>query len=342
MRGTTISYMTGVPILQRLLIFSRNSTLLPNPVFRSANRIVIGLAAVLSWVFFSVAPLHAAPLSITVVLSENAGPYLEFSNALRESLLKRNIALAVTDDLAKPVTDSGLIIGVGMKAAAAVASSNAPAILNALIPKHGYEGLLHDFPQRVNSKSFSAIYLDQPAERQIRLIRAILPDKRRIGVLFDSYPHEELAQLRQRATQHGLRLREQRIASETQLHALLQDVLDDSDVLLAVPDAAVYNNSTIRNILLTTYRSGDPVIGFSPGYVKAGALAAVFSTPKQIAVQAALAIQQFGETRTLPAAQFSRMFEVAVNEQVARSLGLNIKSVEELHQEISEIAGDEP
>lgn len=294
------------------------------------------------WLFVSASPLHAAPLSVTVVLSENTGSYLEFFNALRENLLKKNVALEVTDDLAKPVPNVGLVIGVGIKASTAIAGSGAHAILNVLIPKHGYEELLNSFPQRANSKIFSAIYLDQPAERQVRLIKALLPGKRRVGVLFDGFPADELALLRQRITRHGLHLYAKKIDPGAQLHAALQSVLDESDVLLAVPDAGVYNNSTIRNILLTTYRSGDPMIGFSSGYVKAGALAAVFSTPKQIAAQAALAIQQFGETRTLPTAQFPQMFEVATNEQVARSLGLNTKSAEELQQEISEITGDEP
>lgn len=292
--------------------------------------------------FFSAGILHAAPLAVTVVLSEDGGPYLEFSNALREHLLKKNVGLVVVDDPARPIPDRGLAIGVGMKAATTASASNAPAVLNVLIPRTGHEKLLRDFPQRANSKAFSAIFLDQPAERQVRLIEAMLPDKRRVGVLFDSFPPDELVQLRQRMTRHGLTMHEQVISQNLPLVKALQEVLQDSEVLLALPDATVYNSSTIRNILLASYRSGDPVIGFSPAYVKAGALGALFSTPAQIAAQAALAIQQFGETRTLPPAQHPLLFEVAINEQVARSLGLAIRSPDELHKEISALTGDEP
>lgn len=341
-RDAAVAYSAGVSISKQLVILSRSSTFSSDPVFRSASRIVTGLAAVFLCLFLSLHPLHAAPLTVTVVLSENTSPYQEFSSALRENLLKKNVTLVFTDNLVPPVPGNGLIICAGIKAATAIVPTNAHAILNVLIPRHGYEELLRVFPQRANSKVFSAIYLDQPAERQVRLIKSLLPEKHRVGVLFESYPPEELAQLRQRVTKHGLRLREQKVVSDTQLYGSLQGVLDDSDVLLAVPDAGIYNTSTMRNILLTTYRSGDPVIGFSPGYVKSGALAALFSTPAQVAAQAALAVQQFGETRTLPAAQFPQMFEVMVNEQIAKSLGLSIKSAEELHREISEISGDEP
>lgn len=311
------------------------------PVSRFANRIFTGLATAFLLLLYSASTAHAAPpvyikpLVVVVVQSENSEPYLEFTQTLRDNILKRNVDLVVVDDPAKPVPDADLVISAGMKAATAAAASSAPAVLNVLIPKAGYEELLRNFPARANSRTFSAIFLDQPLARQIRLIAAILPDKRRIGVLFDSFPKDELIQLRQQISRQGLTLHELAINPALPLHDALQEVLQDSEVLLALPDSTVYNSSTLRNILLATYRSGVPLIGFSSGYVKAGALCAVFSTQAQIAVQAAMAIQQFWETSTLPVAQYPQLFEVMVNEQVGRSLGLNIKSPAELHNEMS-------
>lgn len=292
--------------------------------------------------FFSVSSLQAAPLAITVVLSENTGAYREFSDKLQETLSGKNVAFAVIDSPNGSVPATGLVVGVGMKAATAVAASKAPAVLNVLIPSSGHDKLLRDFPQRAHSKTFSAIFMDQPMERQARLIKAMLPRARRVGIMFDSFPPDDLAMLKQRVAKHGLSLHEQIIGPNTSLYAALQALLQNSEVLLALPDDTVYNSSTIRNILLATYRSGVPLIGFSPGYVKAGALGAVFSTPAQIVEQAASAIQQYGEIRTLPAAQHPQIFEVATNEQVARSLGLNIRSVDELRREMSALTGDEP
>ena len=339
------THSTGVLILLRRLIFRRNSILLFRHVFCAANRALSGLAAAFLCLFFFVNPLHAAPLAVTIVLSENDGPYQEFSNKLRENLSAKNVAFVVIDNPHEPIPAAGLVIGVGMKAATAIAAGEASAVLNVLISKPGYDQLLRDFPQRAHSKTFSAIFMDQPMERQVRLIEAVLPalpGKRRVGVMYDSFPPEELVQLRQGITRHGLSLQEQKIGPNLSLYAALQALLQDSEVLLALPDDSVYSGSTLRNILLATYRSGVPLIGFSPGYVRAGALGAVFSTPAQIAAQAALAVQQFGETRTLPATQYPQMFDVTTNEQVARSLGLSIKSVEELHREIGALTGDEP
>lgn len=299
-------------------------------------------AAALLCLFSANIPLYAAPLTVTVVLSEQGGQYHEFSEVLRNKLLDKNVHLNIVSDLAYTVPERGIVVAAGMAAATTVAASNAPAVLNIFIPEPGYKKLLEDFADRRGSKTFSAIFLDQPIERHLRLIRALLPDKRHIGVLSYKGLMGELAELRLRAHGHKLILHEKRIQDDSQIYAGLQEVLYESEVLFALPDASIYNASTMRNILMTSYRSGDPMIGFSPGYVRAGALAAVYSTPDHIAEQAAKAILQYGETRILPAAQHPQLYEVLVNEQVARSLGIDVKTPAELHQAVSRVVGDEP
>ena len=56
--------------------------------------------------------------------------------------------------------------------------------------------------------------------------------------------------------------------------------VENSEVLLGVPDGVIYNSNNIRNILPSSYRRGIPLIGFSQGYVRAGAffVCAVFHT----------------------------------------------------------------
>jgi ABC-type uncharacterized transport system substrate-binding protein len=201
--------------------------------------------------------------------------------------------------------------------------------------------LLHDYPQRAHSKNYSAIFLDQPLARQANLIVAALPGRQRIGVLY-SNAQGELAQLTQVLKERKLGLYEQAVSPALPLHEALQNLLKDSEVLLALPDAEIYNSSTIRNILLATYRSSIPLIGFSSGYVKAGALCAIYSTPEQLAAQAASLIKKFSETQAIPSAQYPHEFEVAVNEQVARSLGLRLKSAAGLQDVVQALERNEP
>ena len=129
-------------------------------------------------------------------------------------------------------------------------------------------------------------------------------------------------------------LHERTVDQKHPVASALSDLLDESEVLFVLPDATVYNSDTIRNILLETYRKQVPMVGLSPGYVRAGALCAVYSTPQQIAKQAADAIEQFATSGKLPASQYPTDFDVSVNTQVARSLGLVIKDAEKLRTEI--------
>ncbi len=269
---------------------------------------------------------------VAIVLSEKAGSYEEFDSVLGVLLASKGVSHVVTD-AAGEIPAAGLVVAVGTKAATAVAASDAPAVLNVLITKASHSKLLHDFPRRAGSHTYAALYLDQPMDRQARLIAAILPQKHTVGLLY-STPPRELAQLGDKLGEYGLTLRSRQVDSLAALPDALQDVLGRSEVLLALPDAAIYNDSTIRNILLATYRMGVPLVGFSQGYVKAGALCAVFSTPAQLAEQAAALIMQFREVHALPATQYPQQFEVTVNEQVARSLGLNVKTAPVLHDEI--------
>lgn len=307
------------------------------PVFRFASRAGCALALLLPLCPSDLA--HAGQLTVTVVQSEGGGVHQDFTNALRNALLSQNIPLAVTG-VNKVIPGSGLVIAVGMKAAETVAASDAPFVLNVLVPKAGYENLLRNFPHRAGSHTFSAIYLDQPVSRQAHLIAAILPDRHRVGLLY-STPPGEFEQIRQEMGKRGLRLREKAVGTQP-VPETLQELLQGSDMLLALPDSAIYNSSSIRNILLSTYRSRVPLIGFSPAYVKAGALCAVFSAPEQIAAQATSLVRRFGETHLLPAAQYPQEFEVMVNEQVARSLGLHVRSAIELRAEIKLSEGMKP
>lgn len=97
-----------------------------------------------------------------------------------------------------------------------------------------------------------------------------------------------------------------------------------TEVLLALPDSAVYNTENIRNILLSTYRHKQAVIGFSADMVKAGALATTYSDIADIDAQVAEMAAAYVASGVLPAPQFPRYFRTVVNEGVARSLDVRV------------------
>jgi len=76
-----------------------------------------------------------------------------------------------------------LYIAVGMKAATQIASKDIPT-LNVFVPKTGYDKILRQSASHATYRS--AIYLDQPLERQIALLMSSLPETRHVGVLYSA------------------------------------------------------------------------------------------------------------------------------------------------------------
>lgn len=284
---------------------------------------------------------QAEPFPVSVILSESTGVYKEFADALSTSLQNNNVTLNVIE-VTQPQPPSKLVIAVGIKAANAAAVSNAANILNVMIPKSGHKKLLLEFPKRDNSSRYSTIYLDQPIERQLSLIAAAFPDRRRLGVMFESSNSSDLHQILQYANEYDLELYEKEVTSASAMFETLQVVLQHSDVMLALPAPSIYNSTTLRNILVSTYQSHTPLVGFSAAYVKAGAMCAVITTPEQFANQAGTAILKFIETGTLPAPQHPKHYDISVNDRVAQSMGIAIKTPDELFRKMSATKGRAP
>ncbi|BBP01501.1 ABC transporter substrate-binding protein [Sulfuriferula nivalis] len=272
------------------------------------------------------ATAKAESLRVLVVLSSDAAPYQAFARALLQNL--PNTMQVEVQPQAGSYDNSkknDLVISVGVKASELVAAKSASPILAVMLPRRSYEESLLKLR---HSKGISAIYLDQPWERQVELIHVVLPSATKVGVLYSAPLNLDMASLSKALSHRGLELESQILKAPDGLFVNLDTLLDSSDVLLAVPDSEIYSSYNIRNILLTTYRHGVPLIGLSQAYVNAGALSAVFSTPEQIAAQASTVTLAFAQTHQLPEPQYPSLFTVAVNPEVARTLSVPIQSAE--------------
>jgi ABC-type uncharacterized transport system substrate-binding protein len=288
---------------------------------------------------------QAAPDSVALVLSDDNAPYQEFANRFRATLDGRGIRVSVLG--ASSLAANGgaalagvdLLVPVGVRATEATLKANNTApVLATLLPRTAYAQLKKQSGTR--ERAFSAIYLDQPLSRRFALIDVALPERKKVGVLLGPDSAGELRALHTAARDHGHTLAVERITDADELLPALKRVLMDSDVLLALPDSTVFSRQTAQSILLTSYRAQNPLIAYSQSYVSAGALAAVHSTPVQIAQQAAeLVLKMFKSSGvTLPAPQYPKYFSVSVNSQVARSMGIAIEDENTLRDRL--IAGE--
>lgn len=300
-----------------------------------ASRIFAGLAAAFLLLLYPASQISAAPLRVALVLSENNAPYQKFSAALYMALAANKGDVVIVEAQPGQGANADLVVAVGMKATeSALIDFNAPA-LGVMIHKASYEALLERATAQKRSGETSAIYLNQPWDRQLDFIQAALPNRRKIGLLHSPDTHLELASLRESFTERGLTLIAQPVRSAELLFPILDDLLSKTDMLLSIPDNAIYNASNVRNILLTSYRHKVPLIGISQAYVNAGALCAIFSTPEQLAEQTAAALVYFARNKRLPEPEYSASYSIALNHQVAHSLGIVLPSPETIRERMS-------
>lgn len=181
-------------------------------------------------------------------------------------------------------------------------------------------------------KQDGALYWTPSLAAQLALIRAMLPATNRIGMLVGH--NDDMSWLRvfkQYAAEQSIEIRFQTV-DKARIARQVSELAATTDVLLAQPDTDIYNRETIRFILLAAYRQNKVLIGPSPAFVNAGALATLYAPSSLVAEEVAQKIRYFLKNNKLPPASRIKSLNVSLNPQVAKSLGLSVPTTTELER----------
>jgi ABC-type uncharacterized transport system substrate-binding protein len=274
---------------------------------------------------------------VTLVVPEGAAVYRDVAEVLKAEVGRLQPdrvqwQVVTPSQLESLAVAPRLVVAVGTTALEAAlkerakvgAGGTARPLLAALLPRIAFDRAMAQTPHRQN---VSAVLLDQPAYRQAALIRAALPNIKRVGMLLGPESKASASTIRSALLEVGLSPRMEDVSGRG-VFAVLQEVLDESDVLLAIADPSVFNGETISSILMTGYRRQIPLVGFSPSYVKSGALMGLYATPAQVARAAASVVRDTLAGAPLPPPAAPHEFTVEINAAVARSLGLTVDEQE--------------
>lgn len=312
--------------------------------------VAVVAALTLFYTLVTAATAHAKIThTIIVVPTKVGGVYQEFLKAFNASLARSGSTVAVTvvaagniDAALLTPKNARLVVAVGTAATQKVFELNTSLpVLGALLPRNSYRVLEERARQQGKKYARSAIVLDQPVTRNLDLIRKILPNEKTLGVVLGPDTRFLGAELTSAAKQGGLRIRIETMGYAQHLMGPLNRALEDAGAFIAVADNVVSNRKTVQNLLLTTYRHKIPVIGYSRAYVRAGALAAVYSTPEQIGRQAGELVSSIVKSNSwnLPSSVFPKYFSVEVNRDVARSLGILLPKQKEIERSLRSASG---
>lgn len=189
--------------------------------------------------------------------------------------------------------------------------------------------------QQTKSKN-AVLYMSQPYCKQIHLIKEINRQWRTVSYLSSKEKPVDSEAIAQCAERYDMDSYEVSTTDDGSTPSDIKKALSNSDLILALPDKTIYNGNSVKNILLTSYRSRKPVIGFSKNFVTAGALAAIYSNADQIAHSAIRLIDQYYSQKKYfdQKINYPQSFDISINRQVFRALNLKIPDTERLKRNL--------
>jgi hypothetical protein len=282
----------------------------------------------------------AAAARVAVVLSDDSAPYQEVYQVISAYLndTPHVVSRVYAEGLsASSLNETRLVVAVGVRSAESLAMLPLRTpMLAVLVPRAWYDKTGRTRLSDSGRRMASAIFLDQPFERQGQLIRMAFPEVQRVGVLLGAEQGGLLGELDADLRAQRLSLVHGTLTGEERLIPPLENVLSSADLLLAVPDPLVFNRNTAQSLFLTSYRYRVPVLGYSRSLTRAGALLSLHSSPAQIGRQTAEWVSNALDSAPLrlPPPAYPAYFNISINEQVARSLGFTLPSETELEKRL--------
>lgn len=277
----------------------------------------------------------AAP-SIRILLSEPAGIHQEAANSLVQNLYLSTAnweieTLTANDQYYE--NRGHLIVTIGTKALkSALGARGRRPILALLVPQLTFGQLANGRPE------VTALYLDQPLGRQLRLLGMALPELGEVGVLLGPISRQFKAPLEQTAAASGVQVETALIDNSSGLLPSLSNLAENSQAFLLLPDPVVAGRSTLQSFFLQTYRLKKPVLAYSSPLVQSGALLGLYATPSQQGEEAAGWIRESWANGKfmLGRPRHPKRFTVGINRTVARSLDIDLPSEEVLARELGD------
>ncbi len=196
-------------------------------------------------------------------------------------------------------------------------------VLMLLVTRYDWQQLA--IQHRELASRATALYVDPSPRAQLKLAQSISPSPTRVGLLI----HEDTDLLALGIDPALLQASELVVTrSAGRDEEVMQDIaslLDKSDVLIAIPDGRLYGPQNFRHVLLSAYRQRKAVVGFSGAGVRAGCLLAPYVNGEDLAdaaIRRIRQLQQWPVSRPMPPSQDIQPSEIRVNEDVAKTLGL--------------------
>lgn len=281
--------------------------------------------------FPEVAPAQAKTERVAILKSANIAPYNQTIEAFKNNLpIKQSLIheynlegeLENGPDIVQNILDSkiDLVLAVGLKAT--------------LVAKFEIHEIPVIFCMVLNPKKFDleapnlrGISLAIPFKEQLLLLQSIIPTLSRIGILYDPEKSGHLVEMGGgQAHELGIELIAQEVSSQKDLPIALRQMLPRIHAIFLLPDSTVLTEDSFDFLIKETLENHVPVMGFSSGLVRKGALVGTYINYDDVGEQAAGLAKNLLNGHSLDGKRIvaPRRIRKAINLNTAHFLGLSI------------------
>jgi len=230
---------------------------------------------------------------IVILKSSNSTPYNMFEIEFSKALPGINIRVENMDgDIEKgkelmmgfTKENTDMVVALGPRAAWVSKTNRKVPVLISMLSN----------PERYNLKDHPGVSLDYSMEQRLKGFVNVIPDLKRIGIIYSKENEKFVAEAKKVAEGVGLEIVGKRIKDITSIKTALNEVLPRIDALWMRTDKIVTSNSTVikKLILLHALQRKIPIIGSNKWAVNNGALFCLFTDYEDIGLQTSEMVQR--------------------------------------------------
>lgn len=230
------------------------------------------------------------------------------------------------------INQYSIIVAVGIRAARELSKYKTKAsVVYALIP----DNELLQVGIKCNNQKCYKVFLNQPVKRYIKLFKNLFPQQRRLVFATTDNDSAVSQTIKDLSGHNNISYKEIKIKENHSISRILERELRDNDVLLALPDAKIYNASNARSIILSSYHANVPIISYSKSFAKAGAMIGLYSGIDELAKTTSNVITAIATDSPITEKEiYLDNYAIKINRAVARSLNIDIDSENDLKRKM--------
>ena len=277
------------------------------------------------------------PQNIAFVVSKNSSAYQQVVSGAKSNLHGQgdhytfvSMSQSASSKIERALETADLIVTVGAGATQVVVSQ-APSqpVIAVLITYSAFLAIAQKYygsKEQALASGLSVVCIDQPVERSIQLSKLLMPSASNVGLMLGPGSLSKLEEFGRYVTDAGMEPILVSVNASDNPIKTLELIIKRSDVFIPVPDSRLINIATAKWILQLSYRYKVPVVAYSKAYLNAGALAAVYTSPENVAQQVSELIEIYGNSAiSSGAAHMPAYFSVEFNNNVAEHLDIRLQ-----------------